>query len=382
MSKKKSNSEPREFAIPKGVSAMTNIVDRYAPFFKTLGNIESRLLKRRIEEVSSSISPIYINGLPRSGTTITLTMFSEHPDVVTHLYRDTVLPFLPYVWDKIMTHAPLPPDKPMQRIHKDGITVTRDSPEAIEEALWTKFFPSLHDPSHINTLDGSIYHPEFEHFYRDHIAKLAISRGRSRYVAKNNYNTVRMEYLIRFIPEARFFLFIRDPVSHIASMIKQNRNIRTVQEANRKLTRLWNIIGHYEFGVLRRPLNVGDEAAVKKIEELWERGEEVEGWARYWSMIYDYAFTRVNANPALKEACSIVRFEDLYSKPDETIRRLFHHARLEGEAADEIHDKYMKRFRKPRYYKPDYSKEDVALIRRITAETAQKYGYDETGDVP
>ena len=56
------------------------------------------------------------------------------------------------------------------------------------------------------------------------MAKLVASQtGASRYAAKNNYNLTRMEYLLKVNPGAKFLLYIRNPVNHIASLMKQHR---------------------------------------------------------------------------------------------------------------------------------------------------------------
>ena len=58
---------------------------------------------------------------------------------------------------------------PTERAHKDRILVTPDSPEAIEEVLWMRFFPRAHDTGTVQVLDAATSNPAFERFYRDHL---------------------------------------------------------------------------------------------------------------------------------------------------------------------------------------------------------------------
>ncbi len=116
-----------------------------APFFVGLGNLESRLLSRQLAAQRVD-RPLYICGLPRAGTTITLQMLSEHPDVATHKYADFLMPYMPYVWNKVFPRIPVDAmRKPVPRIHRDRIEVTRDSAEMGEEILWEHFFPYIHE---------------------------------------------------------------------------------------------------------------------------------------------------------------------------------------------------------------------------------------------
>ena len=44
---------------------------------------------------------------------------------------------------------------PAERAHKDRILVTPDSPEAMEEVLWMRFFPAVHDEAASQVLDAA-----------------------------------------------------------------------------------------------------------------------------------------------------------------------------------------------------------------------------------
>ena len=85
--------------------------------------------------------------------------------------------FTPWLWNRLLDYTPQKAAPPVERTHKDGIKVTPDSPEALEEVLWMAFFPGLHDPRQNAALDERTSNPAFERFYRDHIRKLLQVRG-------------------------------------------------------------------------------------------------------------------------------------------------------------------------------------------------------------
>ena len=160
---------PQKFSVPGPFYWSVRGVHAAAPLFVGLGNLESRMLAKSL--ASQRVDrPLYICGLPRAGTTITLQMLSEHPDVVTHKYADFLMPYMPYVWNKVFPKIPVDAmRKPVPRIHRDRIEVTRDSAEMGEEILWEHFFPHIHDESNYSVLDATTSNPAFERFYEEHL---------------------------------------------------------------------------------------------------------------------------------------------------------------------------------------------------------------------
>ena len=123
------SKKPQQFSVPAPFYWSVRGVHAAAPLFVGLGNIESRMLARSLAAQAVD-RPVYICGLPRAGTTITLQMLSEHPDVATHKYADFLMPYMPWVWNKVFPMIPVNAMKePVARIHRDRIQVTRDSAE-------------------------------------------------------------------------------------------------------------------------------------------------------------------------------------------------------------------------------------------------------------
>ena len=129
-------------------------------------------------------------------------------------------------------------------------------------------------------------------------------------------------------------------------------------------------MGHFEFGLDRQPVNTGDQARTDSILELWQRGEEVRGWARYWSQIYDYVCDRISANTALAGAVHITRFETLCEMPRDTLDRVFRHCELN--VTDDYLSAQADRVRAPAYYQSTFSHEELNAIEEETATTVQR----------
>lgn len=363
------------FKVTGWIDALGGFINRRPGLWIRFGNLETRLLADEIEPVAVR-QPVYVAGLARSGSTILLEMLAAQGDLASHRYSDYPPVFTPYLWNRLLERMPKRQAAPSERTHRDGIKVTPESPEAFEEVLWMAFFPHLHDPSRRAVLDSETSNPAFDAFYRDHIRKLLRVRGGQRYLAKGNYNITRLEYLLKLFPDARFVIPVRAPTWHIASLMKQHRLFCEGERDHPKALQHMRRVGHFEFGLDRRAVNIGDGAETARIEDAWRRGEEVEGWARYWSQIYGFVADRLAANERLRDAALVVRFEDLCSRPHETLKGVLDHCRLGvpeawlAEMAEKIHF--------PSYYRPGFTPQDLATIERFTGGTARRLGYRDS----
>ena len=345
-------------------------VDSLSFFFDRLETIR---LRGRIDKLSID-RPIYITGLARAGTTIILEMLDKHPDLASHRYKHFLMPYIPHCGSLILKNIKIY-TKPFERLHKDGIIVTRESPEAVEEIFWQKFFDNVHNENLSNIINGNVSNPTFEKFYRDHIRKLLINQNCYRYLAKNNYNITRMEYLLRIFPSSKFLLIIRKPVDHIASLIKQAK-LFIKMERERPILKDWlRILGHSEFGYGQNCINVGNSELIHKIRKLWrDKKAYVKGWAYYWTSIYDFIANHLDANKKLKKATLIVRYDDLCEHPAKTIDKILEHTELPAQKFEKTKKYYVKHLHKPTYYTPDFSKQELAYISEVTKATAVRFG--------
>jgi hypothetical protein len=352
--------------VPTGMHLVSGFIHRTRPLWIALGNLETSSVAASIEHITID-RPVYVTGLARAGTTILLEFLAQHSDVATHKYRDFPGVFTPIWWDRgYKSRTASAP--PQERAHGDGLAVTPDSPEAIEEVLWMSFFPQSHDPTVDSVLTDYTEHPRFEKFYRDHLRKLLWVRNGGRYVAKGNYNLTRMQYLRRIFPNARFIVAVRNPRSHIASLVKQHRLFCEGERRYPRALAYMQRVGHYEFGLDRRPINVGQTQTACQVIDLWERGEEVRGWARYWASLYGWLAEQLRQNVQLAATVRLVRYEDLCDAPVETLSAVSAHCDLDDH---ELTTNFAGRIAAPRYYEPQFTEDEEAAIEDETAESVK-----------
>jgi len=353
---------------------ITKFFNSFKSLSLLLSKIETLHLKRDIAKIEID-RPIYITGLARAGTTIILEMLEKHPDLATHNYKNLLLPYLPYWFSKITdkTHFY---SEPFERLHSDGIIVTRDSPEAVEEIFWQRFFSNSHNEEITNINSRYDSNPKFESFYYKHIKKLLSYQKCPRYLAKNNYIFTRLDYLLNIIPSSRVLLIIRDPVDQIASLIKQTELYLKLGDRFPLLPDWLEMLGHYEFGRNQLCINMGNTEIIHNIRNYWKKKSSyVKGWALYWSSIYDFIANQLKTNRKIAKASLVVRYDDLCENPERIIDRILNHTELPVKSFEIAKNYYIKNLHKPTYYSPKFSKEEINDIRNITGKTAAKFGY-------
>jgi hypothetical protein len=336
------------------------------PFFKTLSTLERLTWEEELDEVEPS-DPVYICGLARSGTTILLELLYGTGSFASHLYKDYPFIDIPILWNKWLNISTKEEVITQERAHFDGIMITPDSPEAFEEMLWMEFFPSCHTQSQSNVLDQSITSAEFEKYYKTHIQKILLCRSSKRYLAKGNYNLTRIGYILKLFPDAKFIIPIRDPAAHIFSLIKQHNLFLLVERGDHRAKKYMQWSGHYEFGMNRVPINVGDNEIIAKILSVWETGDEIEGWALYWNMLHEWLLQTLNSNSELSKSVKLVNYEALCDNPLTHLTDILEHCSVS--LSDEKIENLSLNITKQNYIHRDLMKDDLNHIKRVTQQT-------------
>jgi hypothetical protein len=358
------------FHVPSFLHILGGLVHRYRAFWLWLGRLESRLLAEEVRQIPVRM-PIYVCGLARSGSTLLHEVVSCHPHVATHRIKDYPMLFTPYWWRRAT--ANIRPQSPRERPHRDGVMITTESPDALEEMLWMAFFPHCHDPSVCSLLGATDSHPAFESFYDLHIRKLLRAEMATRYAAKANYHVARLPYLVRLFPDARFLVPVRAPAAHIASLMRQHHWFAQGQRKHLRALAYMRRSGHFEFGLDRRPIHLGDGERVRRIVEACAAGDDIRGLAMYWDMVYGYLARLLASDAQVRDAVLVVRFEALRAAPAETLRAILGHCALPD--ADSIVERRVSGIRSPTSDESTFSPEERAVIREETAGTASLWGY-------
>jgi hypothetical protein len=362
--------DPQAFHVPAFLDALGGMAARWVRPWVWMGVLESLALQAEIA-ATPLVRPICVCGLARSGSTLLHEVIAAHPGVATHRMKDYPFVSTPFWWRRAT--AGVKPGQPRERSHADRMMVTPDSPDALEEMVWMAFFPRCHDPAEDNRLTGDVPHPAFEMFYRNHLRKLLLAEGAGRYVAKANYHVARLPYLLRLFPDARIVLPVRPPEGHIASLIRQQTRFAAGHRQYPRSLRFMQRSGHFEFGLDRRPINLGDLERVSEIQADWSAGREVPGWAKYWDHVHGYLAELLAADASVRKATLVVRYDELCARPAEVLSIVFAHCDLKQPGP--VIDRCAGTIAESDYYASPFTREDRATIRQLTGETAARLGF-------
>ena len=285
-----------------------------------LSGWEDRGYRRRLARVRTG-HPVFITSLPRAGTTLLLNLCAQRQEFIAHTYRRMPFVLTPLWWERFSRFFRVA-DAPRERAHGDGLLVSADSPEALEEMLWLNFWPEHYEPARIRPWMADEAHPEFAEFFPRHVRKLiaastntdagnGVGRPR-RYVSKNNANIARIAWLARTFPEARFVVPFRSPLQHAASLLRQHRRFLEIHRQDAFARHYMAGIGHFDFGANLRPIDFDGWT----LEDPGTPTTELAYWLRYWLAAYRQLALRTDENVRW------VDFDALCAAPAPALTRL------------------------------------------------------------
>lgn len=286
------------------------------PVQVTLSHLEDSIFKKKLQ--ASPGKPVFITGLPRSGTTLLLEIFQQLPEFSTHSYRHMPFIMMPLFWDRFASNFRTQ-DIPRERAHGDGMTVGLDSPEAFEEKIWMQFWPNHYKKNMIIPWRESST-SEFEQYFDQHRKKIALLGVQAdskpvrlnRYISKNNLNIARIEFLINTIPDCKIVLPFRDPYQHSASLLRQHLNFLRIH-ANDEFSRSYMAgIGHFDFGLNLKPVNFGHWLE----KTPYKDATKLSFWLSYWEATYSYLLQHDSSR------IKFIDFDALCIEPVQTMEQL------------------------------------------------------------
>lgn len=257
---------------------------------RTLGDVESAMFRRRID-LNRAKRPVFVTSLPRAGTTIMLEVLAKLPEFASATYRHMPFTLSPLLWGGF-SGAFRKSGAKAERAHGDGIEVGFDSPEAFEEMLWMAFWPQNYGESLIAPWNAENRNPEFEAFFRTHLAKVVATKpGAARYLSKNNVNIARLGLIERVFPDAAIIVPIRNPRAQVRSLMRQHQRFGDLHAREPFARRYMEGIGHLEFGEALRPI------AFDGTPPNPAMAHQPEFWLNYWITAYEHVLA--TAGPAV-----------------------------------------------------------------------------------
>lgn len=234
-------------------------------------------------------SAVYVCGLARSGTTMLLRILDELGDFRSLTYRDMPFVLAPNLWKQVTRYSKQ--DAAVkERAHGDGILVSVDSPEGLEEVFWRTFGMRMPSPECFGYEEPTPEELQAFAEYRALVAnprtEPAPSNGKlRRYLSKNNNNLLRLRSLSAD-PTATILLVYRNPVATARSLHRQHQRFCASQSSDRFTRKYMGWLSHYEFGLDHLPFCFVMPRMSGKYTP-----DDLNYWLDYWNAVYRYVLS-------------------------------------------------------------------------------------------
>ena len=300
-------------------------------------------------------APIFVVGLPRSGTTLLHYLLAAHDDATGFTNIMNSFPNALLAIDRIQRALRL--NIRGDRHLRDSVEVNFTSPSEpiMPWQAWTG--QDMYDLTFRRLARRDLGEAAVARIHRDVRKVLHASRLENpRFVCKYPYFATQMPVLREIFPDARFIHIVRDPKRVCPSMAK-----------------LYLLIEHQRL-LVRHPSvkTIVPYPRVPSLKALIDRHgpESPTTTATVWKETADLI---ENDGAAMEGNLFQIRYEDLLDRPAETMAGVFEFARLRAPAPENA--RYAAEFAK--IGKLRHENRYVALpeIERIAGSTARRYGY-------
>jgi len=184
------------------------------------------------------VKPIFIIGMPRTGTTILHDILAQDPANRAPLTWETMFPSPPPAADSFVTDpriaacaAMFPPieEQQLRAIHPLGAELSQECVTMMGEAMCT---PLFHNQFYVKTYQDWVdTEADWSHVYDFHLQQLQHLQAfneRDRWVLKTGAHLWGLEHLLATYPDARIVFTHRDPVKSMTSYASLTSIVRGV----------------------------------------------------------------------------------------------------------------------------------------------------------
>jgi hypothetical protein len=249
--------------------ANLNLLGRLAARWDTLRFLTNLLMLRQAEKIAPEIlaqpieRPIFITGLPRSGTTFLHSLLALDPSNLAPLCWETIYPY------RDPGRPPAKPDRRPARVDRQLAAFVRMVPELpslhpmsahspqecieIQAHVFRSYrFDTTHNvPSYRSWLDQTDHEIEYR-FHRRFLRHLQHSKGPGRWVLKSPDHIFMMDAIRAVYPDARMVFVHREPMEVLPSAARLTELLR--RPFTRAIDRLQigrEVMERWQMGALR-----------------------------------------------------------------------------------------------------------------------------------
>jgi len=307
--RKKNNLFP--FIFQKKFSFLFNILAEWENFF--------------LKEKKKIKKPIFISGLPRSGTTLVTSLINQHTEIGSYNYKDLPFHRIPLIWNKLSNFY-YGKVKDEKRLHGDELSVGLNSPDAFEELIWSRNLENYHNFGFSKYLDESYSNLNLENDLIKNIQKILFLRSSDRYLSKGNYNIFRIKYINKIFSDSKFIICFRNPSDTAQSLANVHEKFKNLDFNMKNFSQNLYELCHFEFGNKRKALFF-NKKNYDEVINLWREKKEFDGYLLQWIELYNFILDNYVNAQNLK--VYLLNFDKLINNHENEIKKVLNFCELD-----------------------------------------------------
>ena len=317
--------------------------------------------------------PIFIIGVYRSGTTILEKIIAEHSSVGHFWYLtnvNTLSPVTCYYTLRLFHAIGFLDHEPIPSIHNPRIKFTAYAPCECEDIWSHSNRGQWGDNCTDLTVGANHTDPRFERYLFSMIRRHMLVEKATRFINKTPVNCLRMPYLRKLFPDARFVYVVRDPIDTIVSHHLAAAHMQRIIYPDPEIKRCFQ--EDLRIDLLSERIKTANYARTLELD----REHPLLGIANQWVDMQTTALDHIASEPDLADQVLHVRYEKMVSQPASVLQKVWDFVGLQDEEAEAITRAYAPRLSPP--VPPELSPEErgrLAQVQKIVAPVANRLGY-------
>ena len=307
--------------------------------------------------------PIFICGMPRSGTTYILNLLNNSNQVSSCTYGQ--LPFYktPLIWNFFKKYYYFG-NKSFPRLHGDGIEININSPDAFEELIWAQQLNNYYDAGFCQFLEENFSNLKLEKKITSFIKKITYLNKKNRYLSKGNYYVFRLNFINKIFKDCKIILCYRNPLDTASSLERVHNRFLELSSKIEGFDENLQYLSHFEFGKLRKAFKI-DENSYQISKNFFKNDKNYEGYLYQWISLYQMIIKNYLENQKFSKNLILLNYDKFILDQKSSINKLSDFCELEYKIVKnhEFRNNYKKD------YKPQeciYNSDAILLYKNLS----------------